>query len=325
MFLGTRDEGETQAIQVMRDTKTGMLFAHHVPKKGMSNVHGAREIIKDVERLGYDKIILRSDGEAALKSIQAEVARIREKETVLENSPVGDSKANSVAERAVQAFGEQFRVIREGLQQRLQVRIPGNHPLTSWMTEHSADLLNKYQCGEDGRTAYRRWKGKDFQGQVVEFGKKVHHRNNVKGENARNKMDGRWHEGCYLGRTGSAWIGTSAGVIKGSVIRRKGAHRRWDQEGVLGVRGMPWNRVPAAEDEHPEIIIEPLPEAERRAVPPAEDHRRSTSSSMGSQRNVLDVAFFCPERLKGVMGAMPKSAEREWKRCSKKLHKGEKI
>ena len=241
VFLGTRDESETQAIQVMRDTKTGMMFAHHVPKKGMSNVHGAREIIKDVEKLGYDKIILRSDGEAALKSIQAEVARIREKETVLENSPVGDSKANGVAERAVQAFGEQFRVIREGLQQRLQVRIPGNHPLTSWMTEHSADLLNKYQCGEDGRTAYRRWKGKDFQGQVVEFGEKVHHRNNVKGENARNKMDGRWHEGYYLGtdwRTGSAWIGTSAGVIKASVIRRTGAHRRWDQEGVLGVRGI---------------------------------------------------------------------------------------
>ena len=52
----------------MRDTKTGMMFAHHVPKKGMSNAQGAREIIK------------------------AEVARIREKETVLENSPVGDSK-----------------------------------------------------------------------------------------------------------------------------------------------------------------------------------------------------------------------------------------
>ena len=145
---------------------------------------------------------------------------------------------------------------------------------------------------------------------VVEFGEKVHHRNNVKGENARNKMDGRWHEGYYLGmhwRTGSAWIGTSAGVIKASVIRRTRAHRRWDQDGVLGVRGTPWNRVPAAEGEYPETIIEPLPEAERRAVPPSEDQRRlltrimlrSTSSSMGSQRNVLDVACFCLERLKG--------------------------
>ena len=59
VFYGTRDESETQAIQIMRDTKTGMMLAHHVPKKGMSNVHGAREIIKDVEKLGYDKILLR--------------------------------------------------------------------------------------------------------------------------------------------------------------------------------------------------------------------------------------------------------------------------
>ena len=55
VLLGTRDESETQAIQVMRDTKTRMMFAHHVPKKEMSNLQGAREIIKDVEKLGYDK------------------------------------------------------------------------------------------------------------------------------------------------------------------------------------------------------------------------------------------------------------------------------
>ena len=59
------------------------------------------------------------------------------------------------------------------------------------MTEHSADHLNKYQCGEDGRAAYRRLKGKDFQGQVVDFGEKMHHTNKVKGENLQNKMDGR--------------------------------------------------------------------------------------------------------------------------------------
>ena len=128
-----------------------------------------------------------------------------------------------------------------------------------------------------GRTAYRRWRGKNFQGRVVEFGEKVRHRKNVKGENLQNKMDGRCPRSCKLGtdwRTGSAWIGTSAGVIRASVILRTGAHRRWDQEGVFGVRGTPWSRVPAAEEEGPEIIIEPLPEAERRAVPPAEDHRR---------------------------------------------------
>ena len=40
VFLGTRDESETQAIQVIPDTKIGMMFAHHVRKKG--NVECAR-------------------------------------------------------------------------------------------------------------------------------------------------------------------------------------------------------------------------------------------------------------------------------------------
>ena len=166
----------------------------------------------------------------------------------------------------------------------------------------------------------------------MEFDEKVHHRNNVKGDNARNKMDGRWHEGYYLGtdwRTGSAWTGTSAGVIKASVIRRTGAHRRWDQEGELGVRGIPWNRVPAAEDEYPEIIIELLLEAERRAVPPAEDHRRLPRRIMLRKENFVQHGFL------SEMSWMSRSSVRSvskvsWapyrrvpkengKRCSKKL------
>ena len=194
------------------------------------------------------------------------------------------------------------------------------------MTEHSADLLNTCRCGEDGRTAYRRWKEKDFQGQVVEFGEKVHHRNNSKGENARRKMDGRWHEGYYLGkdwRTGSAWIGTSAGVIKASVIRRTGAHRRWDQEGLLGVQCTPWKRVPAAEDEYSEIIIEPLPEAERRAVPLAEDHRRLPRRIMLRKDHFVQHGFTakCPGCRVLLSGASQRSHGRHTEECRKRMEK----
>ena len=261
-FLGNRDEEETQAIQVARDVRSQMLFAHHVPRKGMASEHGAEELIKDLSRLGHAKVILKSDQEPALVAIQKEVARRREKETILENSPKGDSKANGVAERAVQAFAEQFRVVRAALQQRLGAKIPGNHCLTSWMTEHAADLLNKYHVGVDGRTAYRRWKGKDYRGEQVELGEKVHHRTNVKGANQVNKMDARWSEGYYIGtdwRTGEALIGTAGGVVKASAIRRVGSHRRWDAEGLLNIRGTPWRRIPLPEDEDVAVTLVPLP------------------------------------------------------------------
>ena len=99
-FLGSEGE-DTVASQVTRDRRTRMIFAHVVPKKGFSHEHGATELIKDIAKLGYNEIILKCDGEPALKTIEEEVRRQRSEKTILENSPVGDSRANGAAERAV--------------------------------------------------------------------------------------------------------------------------------------------------------------------------------------------------------------------------------
>ena len=49
-FLGTKGESETQAIQIARDRRTQLLFAHHVPRKGLVSVYGAREMVKDLDK-----------------------------------------------------------------------------------------------------------------------------------------------------------------------------------------------------------------------------------------------------------------------------------
>ena len=166
--------------------------------------------------------------------------RRREHPTVLENSPPGDSRANGAAERAVQAIGEQVRVLRRALEDRLGARVPGSHPVTTWLVEHSADVLNKFQKGDDGRTAYHRLKGKPFNQSVVEFGEKVHYRIAQKGRLKENKLEVRWDEGHYLGmhwRTGEAVVDTPGGVVRAGTIRRVGAHRRWDAESLLKMVG----------------------------------------------------------------------------------------
>ena len=53
----------------------------------------------------------------------------------------------------------------------------------------------------------------------MEFGEKVHHRHNVKGENARNKMDGRWHEDYYLG---TDWMEDRVGLDENMGWSRQG-------------------------------------------------------------------------------------------------------
>ena len=112
-----------------------MVFARAVPKKGFTHEHGAAEMVKDIKKLGYSEMILKCDGEPALKSVQEEVKRRRSEQTILENSPVGDSRSNGVAERAVQAIGEHVRVLRRGLEQRLGVKLMqlrGGHSTESW-------------------------------------------------------------------------------------------------------------------------------------------------------------------------------------------------
>lgn len=68
-FMGTEGEEETVAIQVERDRRSKAIFAHGVPRKGMTHEYGAEVLINDLDKLGYREIILKSDGEPALRSI----------------------------------------------------------------------------------------------------------------------------------------------------------------------------------------------------------------------------------------------------------------
>ena len=251
-FMGARGDDDTQAILVIKDRRTRMHFSHVVPRKGLASEHGAKVLLEDLKKLGYGTILLKCDGEPALKAVQEEVARQRSGQTLLENSPVGDSQANGAAERAVQSVSEQIRVIRLGLERRLGVRVPGAHPVTTWIVEHASDLLNKFLKGDDGKTPYQRLRGKTFNGTTVEFGERVHYLENTKGSARMNKLEGKWSEGFYLGtgwRTGAAVIGTKTGVIRSSAVRRVGEHRRWDAEGIMEVRGVPWKLTPDLEEE----------------------------------------------------------------------------
>ena len=82
------------------------MFAHVVPRKGMVHEHGTAAMVSDIERLGYKEVILKSDGEPAMKSVHVEVRRRRMDPTILENSvPWRQSQQRSSRESS-QALGE---------------------------------------------------------------------------------------------------------------------------------------------------------------------------------------------------------------------------
>ena len=41
------------------------------------------------------------------------------------------------------------------------------------LVSHAASTINRHHVGQDDKTAYKRWKGKEFRREVAEFGESV--------------------------------------------------------------------------------------------------------------------------------------------------------
>ena len=66
-----------------------------------------------------------------------------------------------------------------------------------WLVMHAASVINRGRKDEEGFSAYRRWKGREFNKPVAEFGECVlYSRAMLVG---RIKFDTRWSEGVWLG------------------------------------------------------------------------------------------------------------------------------
>ena len=59
------------------------------------------------------------------------------------------------------------------------------------------------------------------------------------------KLDVRWSEGYFMGivwRTGESRIATKVGAYTKSAARRARGHRGWNGEGLLQIKGVPWDQ-----------------------------------------------------------------------------------
>ena len=99
--------------------------------------------------------------------------RERKEGIVIESSPVKESKSNGGIEAAVQQVQWQFRTMKDALEARIGTRLKPTSAIVPWIVTHSARTINRYQMGKDGKTAYRRWKGKEFKREVAEIGETV--------------------------------------------------------------------------------------------------------------------------------------------------------
>lgn len=74
-----------------------------VPSKGVEEPWVARRSAAWMNSLGYNKLVLRVDGEASIKALAREVKRVRgdTAETLVEHPERGESQSNGAIESAV--------------------------------------------------------------------------------------------------------------------------------------------------------------------------------------------------------------------------------
>ena len=104
-------------------------------------------------------ILLRLDQEESIMALKRAVAIYRQAEAVMLESPVRDSKANGVAERAArswagQPWAGQHRTIRHHVERRLKTSIPKDSAMMTWLVSWAADVIFRYNVHSTGRTSH---------------------------------------------------------------------------------------------------------------------------------------------------------------------------
>ena len=188
---------------------------------------------------------MKSDNEPAILALKEAVRRESDVEIVMEEVPVADHQANGLVENAVKNVQGQFRVIKDALESRRGRRVDGEHPVIPWMVMHAASVVNRSRKDDEGFSAYRKWKGREFTKPVAEFGECVLYAPAASA--GKDKFDARWKEGVWLGvrmESGESLIGTTEGVVKARDFRRKAENGgRWstaDFDKFVGVPGEPY-------------------------------------------------------------------------------------
>ncbi len=142
---GRKSMSDVTRLLIGKDSKSKMLLAHVIPRKGVH--HGSwnfERVNEDIQRLGYKRLVLNNDKEPAI------VAQVREAQCVAagvdivdELSHAGDPQSNGEAEQAVWTVKSKTISVITTLERAIKRKIPLSHPIVGWAAQFAADCVNR--------------------------------------------------------------------------------------------------------------------------------------------------------------------------------------
>ena len=150
-FLGNKSHGGEEdrdaessgqsPVLCVRDRKSHSCFWYVSLFKGadfptVANL--VRKIVNDIRSLGYNRAIIRSDGERPILRLLHLVTSAWEGEAVPEVSAEGDHASNGGAECGVGLMKGHTRTLKISLENKLQTKIPDDHPIITWIVQFAS-------------------------------------------------------------------------------------------------------------------------------------------------------------------------------------------
>ena len=255
-FQSKDDSAGAVTTLVMREKPSGSTASIVSLHKGRQE-HVVKRIIEKINQWGNEKvkIIVRSDGEPAIKALVRMVQASRELEytvqtggtvggTIVEEAPKNDSQSMGIAERAVQEVEGNVRTWLSHLEEKLGSPVKGNSPMIIWLIEHVSSIMNRSKVGPDGKTPHARTRGKESKTKHVPFGEKVLWMVSKERRRKDPKMSPRFYYGAFVGInevTGEYLLLTPDGLERARTIRRLPEEDKWDMIFVNSCKGTPWD------------------------------------------------------------------------------------
>ena len=146
-----------------------------VSKKGGSIAWVSKHIKNLIDyEWGMTKIIMKSDGEPAIKDLKNLIKAQRMKDqTIMEESPSGESQSNGKAENAIREIEGMIRTWKEHLESKYGVKIDIDNPIFPWLVRFAGEIITRFKKGADGLVPYERLKIKKPRSRGAQLGEKI--------------------------------------------------------------------------------------------------------------------------------------------------------
>ncbi|CAK0789057.1 unnamed protein product, partial [Prorocentrum cordatum] len=240
---------------VAADRSTGLLYGDALGSKAADD-HTAKQLMRFMKQLAYQKPELRCDTEPAVKALREKVVNARNEdnlETRVSQGRARDSKSMGFIETRIRWWRGRLKANRVQVEMDCGIKLTPHSSLWPFLAHHAANVTNWYSRGADGYAAHFAVYGVSYTGAVVPFAETVMTRVPVSQTGQRRSMgglvprltkaDAAWVKGIWVGKTTNNdehIILAIAGKVTCRTVRRMPEGERHDKELFLKVCGEPW-------------------------------------------------------------------------------------